>query len=646
MMQTGFRLLSVLIGCLSDSHAAGHAGSTSALRARLEPLNTPTMDNPADVGTHDAGFQMDFIVCNPTQLDIRLNTRGIPLEGVLSDMFLITNPAGVRMSYRGLDAKRTAEPIESDFSNIPKGACLSQRVPIGANYQLEGDGVYTIAMKDEYESLLDYSHTPAKQVWVVNAAAHEARNLATVKQRVAEMKLMVSRTQRAQHGSRRANTVPMLSDGSCSLGELEQIFSWQADAIDKISAARSCRYDSGCNELKDTWLGPHPRNATLEKRVHDMYDIMSTKVEKSVYSCHASSCDDSTFAYVYPGDPTQTIYLCNLTFTHAHYSEKVQTLIHELSHFKTIGDTNDNAYGEQTCTQLAQTRPDLAAATADTIGYYAIYTNACYRHAPAGYRPAMPPCRTCDKSTGYTDNSCPATLAPTAAAPTSSPTQWHDGIPDDSCKWANDGVCDETQYCPCGTDKTDCGMPAQPCTTPYNQYWPTPHSPHDSGGQEPAYHCVAHTSIETAEQVEDIYWSAQASGTSIVHISDETDLFSDSHSPSDRLMETPSMFHGGIVLRRPRLAVHSTTYTFQFPVDVMLYVAYQHSALLDGYFDELRLFNDDGQVLILDDQRSIKLRDQTELYVLNKTIAAKQVVRLYTIANDPGATTLVVAVPK
>ena len=166
------------------------------------------------------------------------------------------------------------------------------------------------------------------------------------------------------------------------------------------------------------------------------------------------------------------------------------------------------------------------------------------------------------------------------------------------------------------------------------------------GGQEPAYHCVAHTSIETAEQVKDIYWSAQASGTSIVHISDETDLFSDSHSPSDRLMETPSMFHGGIVLRRPRLAVHSTTYKFQFPVDVMLYVAYQHSALLDGYFDELRLFNDDGQVLILDDQRSIKLRDQTELYVLNKTIAAKQVVRLYTIANDPGATTLVVAVPK
>ena len=35
-------------------------------------------------------------------------------------------------------------------------------------------------------------------------------------------------------------------------------------------------------------------------------------------------------------------YICDFTFNYPDYSEKVQTVIHELSHFKHIGDTNDN----------------------------------------------------------------------------------------------------------------------------------------------------------------------------------------------------------------------------------------------------------------------------------------------------------------
>ena len=73
------------------------------------------------------------------------------------------------------------------------------------------------------------------------------------------------------------------------------------------------------------------------------------------------------------------------------YAEKIQTIVHELSHFISIGSTNDQgthasnllsdfedstivfaAYGEQNCYNLAQSSPDSARSVADNYGYFAV----------------------------------------------------------------------------------------------------------------------------------------------------------------------------------------------------------------------------------------------------------------------------------
>lgn len=144
----------------------------------------------------------------------------------------------------------------------------------------------------------------------------------------------------------------------------------------------------------------------------------------STYTCPDDDpdlCDGRTFAYVYPSDSTQTIYVCEFTFNYPDYAEKVQTVIHELSHFNSIGSTTDNAYGEETCYQLAQSDPATARRIADNYGYFAVYTNACYLNAPAGYTPYSPPCKSCAVGTGSTTALvCGATSAPTTPAPTAS----------------------------------------------------------------------------------------------------------------------------------------------------------------------------------------------------------------------------------
>ena len=113
----------------------------------------------------------------------------------------------------------------------------------------------------------------------------------------------------------------------------------------------------------------------------------------SIYACPADDpdgCDGNTYAYVYPTDTTQTIYICLFTFNFPDYSEKVQTVIHELSHFNSIGATTDNsksvhtcmadvadpvvraAYGQVACYDLAQSDPAAARSCADSYGYFAV----------------------------------------------------------------------------------------------------------------------------------------------------------------------------------------------------------------------------------------------------------------------------------
>lgn len=85
--------------------------------------------------------------------------------------------------------------------------------------------------------------------------------------------------------------------------------------------------------------------------------------------CHAQECEDNVYAYVYPADPTFTVYLCNMFFELP--NERVETIIHELSHFDSLGATDDYAYGRTPCKELALKDPRRACHNADNLCYFA-----------------------------------------------------------------------------------------------------------------------------------------------------------------------------------------------------------------------------------------------------------------------------------
>jgi peptidyl-Lys metalloendopeptidase len=87
------------------------------------------------------------------------------------------------------------------------------------------------------------------------------------------------------------------------------------------------------------------------------------------------ACDDmaNVFAYVYPNDPTHTIYLCSVFWDVnkiGGYDTQAGTLLHELSHFSNIGGTGDWAYGTGACRSLAINNPANAINNADSYEYF------------------------------------------------------------------------------------------------------------------------------------------------------------------------------------------------------------------------------------------------------------------------------------
>jgi len=437
------------------AHSQRDSNSNNLLSAQLKPVHSNS-----DVSTSDGELKIIFVVKNPTGSSVKLLKRWTPLDTTSSNMFEVKNAAGQVMNYRGLDAKRLAEPNENEWVTVEAGGSIERETLIGGEYQLDGDGAYTISMLQmPMNTQLDVSEA-STTVTVTGTALHEDRNKQRTATKMAHAKQLLAR--------RSTSTV---ATDSCSSSQISNVQNMNDDAYDKIQAARQCT-TSSCSSIVNTWFGPSTTSAQLTT-VTEKFDTMSTRFTQSIYKCvpdctSGSSgcvCSGGTYAYVYPTDTTQTIYLCNLAIDYPDYAERVQTVIHELSHFDYIASTSDNTYGEQPCYLLAN--GDSASFTsastcADSFAYFGIYVNTCYREysspttSPNPYTAATPPCQSCAASSTYpyAGNreaiSCGASAAPTALQPTQPPTAI------DSCQYANDDVCDEPSYCYAGTDCSDC----------------------------------------------------------------------------------------------------------------------------------------------------------------------------------------------
>jgi len=61
--------------------------------------------------------------------------------------------------------------------------------------------------------------------------------------------------------------------------------------------------------------------------------------------------------------------MCGLFWSRA--NERVNTIVHEMSHFRNIAGTQDYTYGQSNCLSLARANPTQASHNADNVCYFA-----------------------------------------------------------------------------------------------------------------------------------------------------------------------------------------------------------------------------------------------------------------------------------
>ena len=161
---------------------------------------------------------------------------------------------------------------------------------------------------------------------------------------------------------------------SCSSSRKRQLATARSNA--RKLALKSRNYLTGLpaesrpiDAAYTTWFGAYD-SSSYSSVTDDYVKIYSAySVKTFVFDC---GCKESHYAYVYANRPYQ-VYLCNFFWNAPALGtdSKAGTLIHEASHFTVVAATQDYAYGQSVCRDLAAERPDLAIHNADSHEYFA-----------------------------------------------------------------------------------------------------------------------------------------------------------------------------------------------------------------------------------------------------------------------------------
>jgi peptidyl-Lys metalloendopeptidase len=276
---------------------------------------------------------------------------GTPLEGTFqntltTNMFSIVHvESGVSPVYTGILMKRDATPKAENYIVLQGNSELSGQIILCDAYHFPEDGVYTIQLATTRSNMLTTFPFTSNQIQITISGSKpfvykESVNLA-------------------------------VTFKSCTTSE-QSIVNTAISAAITASANALSYLNSGCRPTYTTWFGTYSSSnyATVDSHFTNINSALAGKDFGIDCGCNQAG----TYAYVYPTDPSKTIYLCPVFWdasTNAYaYNSQPGTLTHEMSHFNAVAGTEDYQYGVTGCKNLAETNPSRAINNADNHEYF------------------------------------------------------------------------------------------------------------------------------------------------------------------------------------------------------------------------------------------------------------------------------------
>jgi peptidyl-Lys metalloendopeptidase len=299
----------------------------------------------------DVSVAVDVTVTNVSGHTVKVLKRYLPEEELHAPLFNVTKEDGSAAHYVGPMVKWN-KPTASDYVRLPAGASKTYRVDLSRLYQL-GNGRYAVQFVGRDgagASEASYKNSAPLTLWTsgrseaVPAMAMDAAGEGT-----------------------HAN---ISFTGGCTSSEQTTLTSAVDAAIDYSTESKAYMMGSPSGTQRYTeWFGSFTQKRWDKVETHFKKIDSAFKTKAITLDC---SCNSSAYAYVYPNQPYK-IYLCNAFWSAPMKGtdSKGGTLIHEMSHFDIVANTDDNAYGQSACRNLADNNPKAAVQNADSHEYFA-----------------------------------------------------------------------------------------------------------------------------------------------------------------------------------------------------------------------------------------------------------------------------------
>lgn len=315
-----------------------------------------------------------FEIKNTSNKTYQILKWDTPLEQKIYDDFLTLQYDGQTLAYDGKFVKRGNPSLES-YAIIRPGEQLKETVDISKVYPIYKPGDYTATLTSSIKDV--FTITGNTKEAPRSRQNHEPHSLDSPK---IHFKVIEDGQPKLTLGelARQENQIKKISlkaqgpnfNGGTSTQQADTIIAHNnAQHFAELSASQLQGTAASTNSLYQEWFGAfdQTRYDTVSKHYTDISNTLNS--EQVTYDLSGTSCPPDTFAYTHKGD--RTIWLCGL-YLNAPQSGidcKFGTLVHEWSH--AVCSTDDNAYGEPACHNLATTDPSTAICNADSHEYFA-----------------------------------------------------------------------------------------------------------------------------------------------------------------------------------------------------------------------------------------------------------------------------------
>lgn len=318
--------------------------------------------NDAGLITDTQEVVVDVTLTNTGKKPVRILRWALPSAEENEKLFDVRLD-GQKVAYLGRIYKRPF-PAAADYLKISAGESVTRSVDISSLYDFSVSGNYSIQYKTGFVNLFHKGQakkgkferisTGQVSVWIDGREAKVAEEV------VEEV------VQSATVGT----FVPPLYTGNCTSGEITTIEGALNAAINLSDIAHNYLQTGSSSSVRyNTWFGAYDASRwnAVENNFFMIHDALAN--EQITFDC---KCNQRYFAYVYPNDPYK-IYLCKVFWqvNQTGTDSQAGTIIHEVSHFDVVAQTDDHVYGQSGAMDLADSSPNLAIENADSHEYFA-----------------------------------------------------------------------------------------------------------------------------------------------------------------------------------------------------------------------------------------------------------------------------------